>query len=118
MIRDFSAIGLMLCVAAVFPFVPLIISAFLQKKRPTAEKLMTYECGMDPIGRTWVQFKSSYFLFALVFVVFDVETIFLYPWAVEFRQLGLAALIEMMIFVGILVIGLAYAWRKGALEWK
>lgn len=116
--QDFAAIGFMLCVAVVFPVVPLIISRFLQPRRPTSQKLSTYECGIEPIGRAWVQFKASYFLYALVFVVFDVETVFLYPWAVQFRSLGLFAIVEMLIFIGILLIGLAYAWKKGALEWK
>jgi NADH-quinone oxidoreductase subunit A len=90
----------------------------LQPRHATAQKLSTCECGVEPVGRAWVQFKASYFLYALVFVVFDVETVFLYPWAVQFRSLGLFAVIEMMIFIGILLIGLAYAWKKGALEWK
>jgi NADH-quinone oxidoreductase subunit A len=116
--NDFGAIGFMLCVAVVFPFVPLIVSRFLHTKRPTSQKLSTYECGVEPVGRAWVQFKASYFLYALVFVVFDVETVFLYPWAVQFRSLGLFAVVEMLVFMGILLIGLAYAWKKGALEWK
>lgn len=116
--KDFGAIGFLLCVAVVFPVVPLIISRLLQPRRATTQKLSTYECGVEPVGRAWVQFKASYFLYALVFVVFDVETVFLYPWAVQFRSLGLFAVIEMMIFIGILLIGLAYAWKKGALEWK
>jgi NADH-quinone oxidoreductase subunit A len=116
--QDFGAIGFLICVAIGFPIVPLIISRFLQPRRQTSEKLSTYECGMEPIGRAWVQFKASYFLYALVFVVFDVETVFLYPWAVQFRSLGLFAVVEMLVFMGILLIGLAYAWKKGALEWK
>lgn len=116
--KDFGAIGFLLCVAVVFPVMPLIISRLLQPRHATAQKLSTYECGVEPVGRAWVQFKASYFLYALVFVVFDVETVFLYPWAVQFRSLGLFAVIEMMIFIGILLIGLAYAWKKGALEWK
>ena len=70
------------------------------------------------IGSPYVQFRAGYFLYALLFIVFDIETVFLYPWAVEFRMLGAFALIEMFIFVGILVLGLAYAWRKGDLTWK
>ena len=102
----------------IFPIVPLIISRLLQTRRPTTQKLSAYECGVEPVGRAWVQFKASYFLYALVFVVFDVETVFLYPWAVQFRSLGLFAVIEMLIFMAILLIGLAYAWKKGALEWE
>lgn len=116
--QEFGAIGFMLAVAVAFPIVPLVISRCLQPRRPTPQKLSTYECGVEPVGRAWVQFKASYFLYALVFVVFDVETVFLYPWAVQFRSLGLFAVVEMLIFLGILMLGLAYAWKKGALEWK
>jgi NADH:ubiquinone oxidoreductase subunit 3 (subunit A) len=117
-LQDFGSIGLLILVAFAFPFVALIVSYLLQTKKPTPTKLTAYECGMETIGPSWVQFKTSYFLYALVFVVFDIETVFLYPWAVKFQQLGTFALIEMAIFIAILVVGLGYAWRKGALEWK
>lgn len=78
----------------------------------------TYESGMEPIGGAWIQFNIRYYMFALVFVIFDVETVFLYPWAVAFNQLGLLAFVEALIFIAILVVGLVYAWRKGALEWS
>ena len=78
----------------------------------------TYECGEEPIGDAWVQFNMRYYIFALLFVIFDVEIVFLYPWAVVFSQLGIIAFMEMMIFIGILVVGLAYAWAKGALKWQ
>jgi NAD(P)H-quinone oxidoreductase subunit 3 len=85
----------------------------------SASKLRTtYESGMEPIGGAWIQFNIRYYMFALVFVVFDVETVFLYPWAVAFSQLGLLAFIEALVFIAILVIALVYAWRKGALEWS
>ena len=118
MLNEYAGIGLLIVVAFIFPFIPMFVSSWLQRKKPTKEKLSTYECGVDTIGRNWVQFKTSYFLYALVFVVFDIETVFLYPWAVKFQQLGTFAFVEMMIFVSILVIGLWYAWKKGALEWK
>ncbi|EAX48050.1 NADH-ubiquinone/plastoquinone oxidoreductase, chain 3 [Thermosinus carboxydivorans Nor1] len=118
MLTDYGRIGLLMVVALIFPFIPLFVSSLLQTKKPTTEKLSTYECGLDTIGRTWIQFKSSYFLYALVFVVFDIETVFLYPWAVKYQQLGTYAFVEMFIFIAILVIGLWYAWKKGALEWK
>lgn len=118
MLQEYGNVGLLILVAFAFPFVALIVSYILQPKRPTETKLTTYECGMETIGPSWVQFKTSYFLYALVFVVFDIETVFLYPWAVKFQQLGTFALIEMAIFIAILVVGLGYAWRKGALEWK
>jgi len=94
---------------------------FLRPHDPYPEKLTTYECGIDPLTESWAQFHIRYYLFALVFVVFDVETIYLYPWAVAFRELlppmGLFVFAEMLVFVAILVVGFAYAWRKGALEW-
>ena len=89
----------------------------LRPKKPNPAKNTTYECGMETIGDTWVQFKAQYYLYALIFVVFDVEAVFIFPWAVAYQKLGLYALVEMVLFVAILVGGLLYAWRKGALEW-
>ncbi|MGI9951065.1 NADH-quinone oxidoreductase subunit A [Moorellaceae bacterium AZ2] len=92
---------------------------FIRPKRPAAgAKEETYECGLETQGPTWVQFKISYFLYALIFLLFDVETVFLYPWAVKFKVLGWFAFIEMIIFIAILVLGLWYAWKEGALEWR
>lgn len=118
MLYDFSGVALLMIIALMFPFIALFTSSLLQTKKPTAQKLSTYECGVDTIGKTWVQFKTSYFLYALIFVVFDIETVFLYPWAVKFQQLGTFAFVEMFIFITILVVGIWYAWKKGALEWK
>lgn len=94
------------------------LSFVLAPRRKGVERALTYESGMEPIGAAWIQFNIRYYMFALVFVVFDVETVFLYPWAVAFNQLGLLAFVEALIFIGILVIALVYAWRKGALEWS
>jgi NAD(P)H-quinone oxidoreductase subunit 3 len=85
-------------------------------RKPVATE--TYESGMVPIGDAWIRFHVQYYLYALVFVIFDVEVIFLYPWAVVFRQVGMLALAEVGIFVSILLLGLAYAWRRGALRWS
>ncbi|MBI4321474.1 MAG: NADH-quinone oxidoreductase subunit A [Chloroflexi bacterium] len=101
-----------------FAVVPLVISSLIRPKRPNPVKLATYECGLETSGPTWVQFRVGFYIYALVFVIFDVETVFLYPWAVTYRQLGLFALVEMFIFVALLVVGLVYAWRKRALVWK
>lgn len=114
---NYGFLGLYLLIAIAFPFVALGVAYLLRPKRPDPVKSSTYECGLETIGPTWVQFKAQYYLYALVFVVFDVETVFLYPWAVAYNRLGLFALVEALIFVGILVFGLAYAWRKGALRW-
>lgn len=108
--------------AVAFGVITLWMSRLLGPSRPYAEKQSTYECGEIPIGVAWVQFNISYYIFALMFVIFDVETIFIYPWAVILRDLkaagiGLFAMLEMTVFIVILALGLAYAWRKGVLKW-
>lgn len=115
--EQYLAIGIFLLVALAFGIIVLLVAGIVRPKKPSPEKLSTYECGLETQGPTWVQFKISYFMYALVFLIFDVETIFLYPWAVAFQKLGLFAFVEMLIFIGILVIGLWYAWKEGALEW-
>jgi len=114
----YARLAIFAAVALTIPFLALFFAWLINSKRPNPIKLSTYECGLDTIGPTWIQFRVRYYLYALVFVVFDVETVFLYPWAVAYGQLGLFALMEMFIFIGLLAVGLAYAWRKGALEWK
>lgn len=118
MSNQYGAVALLAAVAFLFPFIPLIVSSLISIKNPSKAKLTTYECGIETVGRSWIQFKTSYFLYALAFVVVDVETVFLYPWAVVFRRMDFAALITMFVFMAILVLGLWYAWKKGALEWK
>lgn len=115
--NSFALIGLFVIVAVIFPFIALGLAWVLRPKKPNPIKSQTYECGLETYGDTWVQFRVQYYLFALIFVVFDLETIFLYPWAVAYNKLGLFALAEMFVFLAILVGGLVYAWRKGALEW-
>jgi NADH-quinone oxidoreductase subunit A len=116
-LANYAFIGLFVIAAATFPLLPLVAARFLRPKRPTAVKLDTYECGLEAIGDLRGQFKIQYYLYALAFVVFDVEAVFLFPWAIAYNQLGLFALLEMLIFLLILGAGLAYAWRKGALRW-
>ncbi|MCR4407728.1 MAG: NADH-quinone oxidoreductase subunit A [Anaerolineae bacterium] len=117
MLSDYVFIGLFAIVAAIFPFAGFAVSYLVRPKRPDPVKSDVYECGMKPIGEAWVQFKVQYYLYALIFVIFDVMSVFLFPWAVAYHTLGLYALVEMCIFLGILVGGLIYAWRKGALRW-
>jgi len=118
MLVQYTIIGIMFLGAIGFSAAAMILSRLLQPHHPYPEKLETYECGIRTKGSAWVQFKVSYFLYALVFLIFDVETIFLYPWAVKFQSLGLFAIIEMFIFLVILIIGFWYAWKEGALEWQ
>lgn len=118
MFNDFTVIGAFLLGGTIFAIFGIFINWLVRPKKPHAEKEETYECGLDTQGPAWVQFKVNYFMYALIFVVFDVETVFLYPWAVKFNSLGSFALIEMIIFIGILILGLWYALKKGALEWE
>lgn len=104
-------------VGAIFVTAVLTLSGLVQPKKRTPEKLLPYESGEQPVGPAWGRYPTHFYIFALLFVVFDVEAIFLFPWAVLFRDLGWYGLIEMGIFVLILVAGLYYAWRKGALRW-
>jgi NADH:ubiquinone oxidoreductase subunit 3 (subunit A) len=105
---------------AVFVVATLSTSWLLSPKKPTAEKAETYECGVEPVGPPWVQFHAGYYVYALLFVVFDIEAVFLYPWAVTFGRAGVGwyVFVEMFVFIAILVGGLAYAWKEGALQWR
>ena len=118
MIESFGPLGIFFLVAAIFPVVPLILSQFIAPKRPNSVKSQPYESGVETIGPTHVQFRTRYYLYALMFVIFDVEVMNLFPWGVAFGTLGVASLIKMMIFLGFLLLGLAYAWKKGALAWE
>jgi NADH-quinone oxidoreductase subunit A len=110
-------IGIFLVVGIIVPIVPLVFSRLVAPRKPNPIKLSTYECGIETVGDSWVQFKAQYYIFALIFLVFDVETVFLFPWALSLRQLPLFVVLEGVLFIAILVAGLVYAWRKGMLEW-
>ena len=97
--------------------VALTTARALAPRRPLAEKLTTYECGMDPVGEGWSQSQIRYYIYAFLFVVFDVESVFLFPWALVFDRIGVAAFWEMVVFIGVLAVGLLYAFRKGVLRW-
>ena len=106
-----------LLVGTILAFLLVTLPRWLAPIEPGELKSRTYECGEEPIGAPWIRFRVAYYVFALLFVVFDVEAVFLFPWAVIIRRLGMYGLIQMAVFVGMLTLGLAYAWRKGALEW-
>ena len=116
------ALTIFIGLGVILPFAALTIGRLLRPHIPTQQKMITYESGNDPTGESWVQFHIRYYLFALLFVIFDVETLFLYPWAVVYdalrQEMGLLILWEMLLFVLLLLLGLAYAWRKKVLEWK
>ncbi|MCO6452170.1 MAG: NADH-quinone oxidoreductase subunit A [Caldilineales bacterium] len=118
MLSQYGLIGALALVAFAFPFIGLAAAWLLRPKRPNPVKNSIYECGVETIGETWVQFRAQYYLIALIFVVFDLEVMFLFPFAVAFEQVGLFAVFEAIIFVLILAFALLYAWRKQALEWQ
>lgn len=114
---DYVTIGIFAIVGVVLVFGTIFVSNVLSPSVPHREKLTTYESGIDPVGTGWSQANVRYYIFALLFVVFDVEAVFLFPWAIVFERLGSQAFVEMLIFIGILVLALAYAIKKKVLEW-
>lgn len=117
MLEAYTDVAVLLSVGALFVVLNLLVGRLLRPHRPYPEKLTTYECGEVPIGDAHVKFHSRYYIYALVFVVFDVETIYLYPWAVVLREMGVYTFILMFIFLIMLLDGLVYAWKKGVLKW-
>ncbi|MDK2744274.1 MAG: NADH-quinone oxidoreductase subunit A [Nitrospira sp.] len=113
----FFPVFLFIFVTLVFGVLTLLISYFVQPRYPEPEKLSTYECGSEPFSDARMPFPVRYYIFAMLFVIFDIEVIFLYPWAVVFTKIGVIGLIEMLIFIGLFIVAYVYAWRKGALEW-
>ena len=118
MALQWAFIGFMFLIGLALPSAAIIANQIIAPRKPSKTKSEIYECGMETVGETWVQFKVQYYIYALVFLVFDIETAFLFPWAVAFDALPLFAVLEGVIFILILVGGLLYAWRKGALEWS
>lgn len=118
LLYEYDIFWAFLIISSVIPILAFLISGILAPISKGPEKLSSYESGIEPMGDAWLQFRIRYYMFALVFVVFDVETVFLYPWAMSFDVLGVSVFIEALIFVLILIVGLVYAWRKGALEWS
>ncbi len=112
-----TAIILLTLCGVIFSGGGILLSKALAKNSKNAQKGETYECGIPTTGTSWIQFNVGYYLFALIFLVFDVELVFLYPWATVVKETGLPALIEILIFMVVLFMGLLYAWRKGALKW-
>jgi NADH-quinone oxidoreductase subunit A len=117
MLSDFANVFIFLIVGCILVLISVLLSRLLHKKAPTDEKYVPYECGEDPVGDTRIKFNLRFYIIALVFLIFDVEIAFLFPWGRIFKQLGFLAFIEMLIFVAILLVGLAYVWGKGDLEW-
>ncbi|MFJ8267790.1 NADH-quinone oxidoreductase subunit A [Peribacillus asahii] len=116
--NNYVMVFVFLCLGILLPVIALFLGKLLRPHKPTEAKYTTYESGVEPFHDSWVQFHVQYYLFGLLFVIFDVETVFLYPWAVAYEKLGIFALVEMLIFVMMLLIGLLYAWKKRVLTWK
>ena len=114
----FTLLVVVILTAIALVAVALGIARAVSPRSYNPQKGEAYECGIPTRGRSWMQFKVGYYLFAILFLMFDVETVFLFPWAVKMKALGYDALACVAIFFAILVLGLVYAWRKGALEWK
>jgi len=114
---QYAAVLIFLMVGIGIVLFTFFMSRLIRPSNPYKDKNQSYECAEKPIGDSWIRFNNRFYIFALIFVVFDVEAVFLFPWAVAFGQLGLFALVEMIIFILILVFGLFYAWKKGVLKW-
>ena len=114
--RQYLAVALLLVAALLMVGAMLSVGRLIRPVRPQAEKYLTYEAGSDPVGG-WGQSNVRYYVYALLFVIFDVEAVFIFPWAVSLESLGLFGLVEMVVFIGVLALGLVYAWRKGVLRW-
>ena len=123
MLANYGYIGLLLIVAIIFAVTTLLLPFTLRffrivPHKPNPIKSSTFECGMETIGKSWVQFNFRYYFYALIFLALDILVVFLYPWAVGLRQLGYLGFIGVFIFISIVVVGYVYAWRKKVLEWK
>ena len=117
MYRDFGTVLVAVVLGIVMVAIPLVLQMLISPSKKTKDKLQTYECGEEAEGSAWLQFNIRFYVIALIFLIFDVEIVFLFPWAVVFKELGLLALIEMGIFLIILSTGLAYVWVKADLDW-
>ncbi|HEX9824218.1 MAG TPA: NADH-quinone oxidoreductase subunit A [Actinomycetota bacterium] len=117
MLTDYLPVVLLAGLALAFAVASMLASSLVRPKRPTPAKLAPYECGIVPEQMPRDRFPVKFYVVAMLFIIFDVETIFLFPWAVTFRQLGLFGLVEMAIFIGLVFVAYVYVWRKGGLEW-
>ncbi len=115
---NFTLLVVVILTAIAFVGIVIVLSNIISPRSYNPQKAEAYECGIPTRGKSWMQFRVGYYLFAILFLMFDVETVFLFPWAVVVRELGVTALVSVLFFLFVLVLGLAYAWRKGTLEWK
>ncbi len=118
MVSDYGYVGLFFIFGIAFVASALIVSWLLRPRAGNPVKESPYECGEVVKGNSWIQYNAHYYMIALIFVIFDVDVLFLVPWAMVFRSLGFAAYVEMLVFIAVLVFGLIYVWKKGAFEWR
>lgn len=116
-LRQYLTVAIFAAAAVGMVAAALGVGKLIRPNRPQAQKYLSYECGVDPVGTGWSQSQVRYYIFALLFVMFDVEAVFIFPWAIRLEALGVFGLVEMIIFIFILALGLLYAWRKGVLRW-
>ena len=116
-LRDYLTVALFAAIGLLLAGLLLGVGSLLRPTRPSAQKYMPYESGVDPVGQSWSQSQIRYYVFALLFVIFDVEAVFIFPWATQLERYAGFGLVEMGIFVFVLLLGLVYAWRKGVLRW-
>jgi NADH-quinone oxidoreductase subunit A len=116
-INNYIFVGLLLLLAIFFALAPIFVEFLIAPRKRSLAKGDAYECGVRTYGETWVRFRIQYYIYALMFVIFDIETVFLFPWAASYGGLGRFALVEMIVFLVILLVGLIYAWGKGVLRW-
>lgn len=117
MLNQWLYIAIFVAISILLPTIAILLARVLSPKKPNKIKNSVYECGMETYDKTWIQFRIQYYLYALVFLIFDVETVFLYPIAVAYNQISLFMVMETIIFISILFVGFLYVWRKGALNW-
>jgi len=117
MLSEFGQILTFIILAIVFVIAGILTAKIISPKNPTMEKLSTYECGENPVGSPWVKFNIRFYVIALVFIIFDLEVVFLFPWAVVFKSMGMIAFVQMFVFLVILGLGFIYLWARGDLEW-
>lgn len=118
MLETYLPILVLILIALAFAMGSVIFSRLIGQKKPTEVKLAPYECGMPPVGSARDRISIKFYIIAMLFIIFDIEAVFLYPWAVVFKRLGVFGLAEMGVFIAILLVGFAYVWKKGALEWE
>ncbi|TWJ33557.1 NADH-quinone oxidoreductase subunit A [Geobacter argillaceus] len=118
MLGAYLPIVVLVAIAVLFGLGSIILSTIIGQKKPSVVKMQPYECGIEPVGSARERFSIKFYLIAMLFILFDIEAVFLYPWAILFKRLGVFGLVEMGVFIVILFVGYIYVWKKGALEWE